>query len=126
MRRSGLQSDVLTLYRQLLKTAARKDDQTHSLRKHGKWITLCYSSVSLSLSTHTHTHTLYLSASPFLHIRLSLTLIRNLYVVSIQFREQAAKVDRKDFRAIEHYLRHGHKQKKLMEMPGFRFARTNL
>ena len=80
MRRSGLQTDVLVLYRQLLKTAVRIDDETRSLRKH----------------------------------------------VSFQFRLQAEKVDRKDFRAIEHYLRHGYKQKKLMEMPGFRFARTNL
>ena len=52
----------------------------------------------------------------------SSSLCSNHYLVSRQFREQAAKVDRKDFRAIEHYLRHGYKQKKTMEMPGFRFA----
>jgi hypothetical protein len=29
-----------------------------------------------------------------------------------------------DFKTVEHLLRHGHKQKKLIEMPGFTSAAT--
>lgn len=41
------------------------------------------------------------------------------YLVRSEFREEAKSVDRNDFRTIEHMLRHGYKQKKLLEMPGF-------
>ena len=35
-----------------------------------------------------------------------------------EFRNQASKVSRKDFRAIEYKIRHGYKQIKLLQMPG--------
>ena len=52
MRRSGLQSDVLKLYRQLLKVAIRKDDETGCLRKHGEYplYNLLYSAPLRSIS----------------------------------------------------------------------------
>ena len=39
--------------------------------------------------------------------------------VSLEFRSQAKLVEKKDFKGIEHALRHGHKQLKLINMPGF-------
>ena len=70
---SGLQIDVLKLYRALLRTARKRD--------------------------------------PLL-----------VPTVASEFRRRAARVSRTDFASIEHYLRHGYKQKKLMEMPGFSAA----
>jgi len=67
---SGLQLDVLKLYRSLLKSARNKDPH---LQK----------------------------------------------VVREEFRRKAGLVDGRDFKAIEHHLRWGYKQKKLMDMPGF-------
>lgn len=36
-----------------------------------------------------------------------------------EFREKAMSIPKNDFRTIEHLLRYGYKQKKLMDMPGF-------
>ena len=76
MRRSGLQTDVLTLYRRLLKAALKKDGESRSLSN----------------------------------------------IVKIKFREKAMNISRTDFRVIEHELRYGYKQIKLLEMPGFSTA----
>ncbi len=74
-RLSGLQKDVLSLYRTLLRSVNKKPDPQVRL-----------------------------------HLR---------EVVKQSFREEAQSVNRNDFRTIEHMLRHGHKQKKLLDMPGF-------
>ncbi len=76
---SGLQKDVLHLYRALLRTAKLKDPS-------GKLY--CF--------------------------------------VSLRFREKSNSVSRFDFKLIEHQLRWGYKQKKLMESPGFSAASINL
>ena len=69
MKLSGLQTDVLALYRALLRAAKAKD----------------------------------------------VTIVPT---VAAEFRRRAAAVSRTDFASVEHYLRHGYKQKKLLEMPG--------
>ncbi len=74
IRRSGLQSDVLALYHQILKAAMKKD--TSPEKKFVKF-------------------------------------------VKGEFRQQAGLLARNDFRGIEHALRYGHKQIKLINMPGF-------
>jgi len=43
-------------------------------------------------------------------------------VVVSRFREVALSVKKTDFKVIEHQLRWGYKQKKLIEMPGFSVA----
>jgi len=43
-------------------------------------------------------------------------------LVRREFRDKACSVSKNDFRTIEHLLRHGYKQKKLMQMPGFSTA----
>jgi hypothetical protein len=42
--------------------------------------------------------------------------------VKVEFRRQASKLSKFDFDAIEHGVRHGYKQVKLMKMPGFSTA----
>jgi Complex 1 protein (LYR family) len=74
-RHSGLQKDVLKLYRDLHRAARKKDP--------------------LNVNNFTS-------------------------VVMQEFRVKAASVTKTDFKTIEHLLRYGYKQKKLIEMPGFR------
>ena len=74
---SGLQLDVLALYRTLLRTA-RKVDKSGS-GELGQF-------------------------------------------VGRRFREKATQLSKYDFKLIEHQLRWGYKQKKLMESPGFSSA----
>ena len=74
-RHSGLQKDVLKLYRDLHRAARKKDP--------------------LNVNNFTS-------------------------VVMQEFRIKAASVTKTDFKTIEHLLRYGYKQKKLIEMPGFR------
>jgi Complex 1 protein (LYR family) len=74
-RHSGLQKDVLKLYRDLYRAARKKDP--------------------LNINNFTS-------------------------VVMQEFRVKAASVTKTDFKTIEHLLRYGYKQKKLIEMPGFR------
>lgn len=73
--RSGLQLDVLKLYRMLLRTARAKDP-----------------------------------VSPHHFVSF----------VRQEFRKSAASAKRTDIKRIEHLLRQGIKQKKVIEMPGFR------
>lgn len=68
-RLSGLQRDVLSLYRKLIRVAKKKAPSTHSYVKE-------------------------------------------------KFREDALALKKNDFRLIEHAIRHGEKQLKLLKMPG--------
>jgi len=75
---AGLQKDVFALYRALLRSARKKDNEQ-----------------------------------------------RDLYnFVKDEFRAKALSIPKTDFKRIEHSLRHGHKQKKLLEMPGTSFAQA--
>ena len=44
--------------------------------------------------------------------------------VKNEFRLKALSISKTDFKMIEHSLRYGYKQKKLIEMPGFVFAKS--
>ena len=48
----------------------------------------------------------------------------NYVAVKKEFKAKALDVHKSDFKAIEHMLRYGYKQKKLLEMPGFSAARS--
>jgi hypothetical protein len=43
-------------------------------------------------------------------------------VITEKFREKAYSLKKTEFNSIEHQLRWGYKQKKLMELPSFQFA----
>jgi succinate dehydrogenase assembly factor 1 len=79
-RLSGLQKDVLALYRSLLRSVYKKYQDQQDIKT---------------------------------------AMVK---VVSKEFRSEAKAVDKHDFRLIEHKIRHGYKQKKILEMPGFSYA----
>lgn len=89
-RLSGIQRDVFSLYRRILRQALHKDRTT--------------------LAT---TPTTVL---PFLLTRTGTTT----HYATHEFRRQANSVSRSDFQKIEYLLRQGDKQIKLMNMPGVR------
>ncbi|KAL3800648.1 hypothetical protein HJC23_006110 [Cyclotella cryptica] len=93
-RLSGLQKEVLQLYRQILREAIKKD------RK----------SSSLSLATTNPQQTL--SVNQLLSKRSSTSYARN------EFRKQSSLVRRSDFKTIEYKIRKGRKQLQLLKMPG--------
>jgi hypothetical protein len=91
---SGLQKEVIGLYRTIIREALKKDkvaastagrsDNTVNRRLPGLWKDPQTSS----------------------------------FFAKEEFRKQVESVKRTDFRTIEHKLRHGHKQVKLLRMPG--------
>ena len=88
--KSGLQKEVLGLYRSLLREAIKKDRTVNNNTSNVP--TLLSSSVSTEDTVTSH--------------------------VSQEFRKQAKSVRRKDFRTIEYKIRYGYKQIKLLQMPG--------
>mmetsp|Transcript_5698 Transcript_5698/g.8081 ORF Transcript_5698/g.8081 Transcript_5698/m.8081 type:complete len:110 (+) Transcript_5698:288-617(+) len=100
-RLSGLQKEVLSLYRTILREAAKKD------RAAGE----------------------ELSSSSLLHLLHgdgdggnSFPTTTVSYARS-EFRKQAASIRRSDFKTIEYGLRKGHKQLKLLQMPGVKVVK---
>ena len=91
---SGLQKEVLGLYRTILREAAKKDRQAAQVS-------------SLSAGD---------SASKLLAL-LKEPKTASSYARS-EFRKQVGLVRRNDFKTIEHKIRYGYKQVKLMKMPG--------
>ena len=93
---SGLQKDVFGLYRTILRESAKKD--------------------RLSSSSST-------TSSPFVSI-LSLWLNPDSTAsyARREFRHSASKTPKNDFRTIEHKIRHGYKQVKLLQMPGVKLV----
>lgn len=94
--RSGIQREVLTLYRTLLRESIKKD------RAGGNDTTIATRARELLFADHTVTSN-----------------ARN------EFRKQASRVGRKDFRTIEHRIRHGYKQIKLLQMPGLKTFKSS-
>jgi hypothetical protein len=109
---SGIQKEVLALYRTLLREATKKDRTANSssttttttdFKQQLSFTRLLFGAENnnnnnnASTSTSTSTSTAH---------------ARN------EFRRQALKGSRKDFNGIEHKIRHGYKQVKLLQMPG--------
>ena len=102
LRQSGLQRDVLKLCRDLHRAARKKDpDNSHNFTAFGE--------ISF-----------WLSDFSCIYDQFDLAFIIKPSAVMKEFRIKAASVSRTDFKTIEHLLRYGYKQKKLIEMPGFR------
>ena len=105
---SGLQRDVLSLYRMLLRSACRKDRPEGSV-------------TATSTSTPTRSPSpLPLpppSPSPGLADLMADSSTSTAHARS-EFRREAADVARRDFRKIEYLIRKGKKHVKLLDMPG--------
>jgi hypothetical protein len=92
VRHSGLQKDVLALYRKILRVATQKDR----------------SSVTLTTTTP--------EPPAFAKIREDATSATSY--ACVEFRRQSNQVKRSDFKRIEYMIRKGEKHLKLMQMPG--------
>eukprot|EP00536_Pseudo-nitzschia_multiseries_P017852 jgi/Psemu1/328662/estExt_fgenesh1_pg.C_18750001 len=110
--KSGIQKEVLALYRALLRQAARKDRMAlaaaghNDNNKNGGTGTVSFSGLLLgSHGNDPNTTTTTSTGTSTSHARA-------------EFRRQAAMMSRKDFRGIEHKIRYGYKQIKLLQMPG--------
>lgn len=87
--KSGIQKEIVALYRTLLREAIKKDRAAGSENTvKTKFIQLVSSKDSIVAHAQS------------------------------EFRKQATQVNRKDFRTIEYRIRHGYKQIKLLQMPG--------
>lgn len=89
---SGIQRDVFSLYRRVLRQAVQKDRILAS-----------------TTTTSTTLPTLLQQSTP-----------TTTQYAAHEFRRQAASVSRSDFKKIEYLLRQGDKQIKLLNMPGVR------
>ena len=111
---SGLQKEVLSLYRVVLRVAFQKDlkggdidDNNSSLaRPSSDRIRLADLLWKEDIDTNSDQST-------------STSYARD------EFRRQAMAVDRTDFRTIEHKIRQGHKQVKLLQMPGVKVVNSS-
>lgn len=97
-RLSGLQKEVLNLYRAILRAAVKKDRQEFAADNELPSVLSLLQRKQVDASSRS-TSTSYASA---------------------EFRRQAAQVRRSDFKTIEYKIRKGQKQLKLLQMPGVR------
>jgi Cu/Ag efflux protein CusF len=97
-RLSGLQKDVLSLYRTILRACVEKD---RAVLSEGS------------------------PAASFVNLLAggNGTTPTTCSYAKSEFRKQAGQVKLSDFKTIEHKIRHGHKQVKLLKMPGVKVAR---
>jgi hypothetical protein len=103
--KSGIQKEVLALYRTLLREASKKD-RIAAATPPGLTTTATGPSTTTEIETSFYSLLFAESdSSSTAHVRY-------------EFRRQASLVSRKDFRAIEYKIRHGYKQIKLLQMPG--------
>lgn len=105
-RHSGLQKQVLGLYRRILRVASEKD---RSLVATAATATAPSSSSSSSSTTASSEHVF---ASARKDTNSSTWFARQ------EFRKQASQVQRNDFKKIEYMIRKGEKHLKLLNMPG--------
>ncbi|KAL3803916.1 hypothetical protein ACHAW5_010686 [Stephanodiscus triporus] len=97
-RLSGLQRDVLALYRSILREAIRKDRRRASLP-----------SAAISPRSHLQVGQMLSSSGGE---RSTTAFARD------QFRREASEAKRSDFKTIEYKIRKGRKQLQLLKMPG--------
>ena len=89
---SGLQKDVLSLYRSLLRVAVQKDRASSAAASSSPDQQIPFTTLLAAETTTSHARA--------------------------EFRRQCAEVKRSDFRTIEYLVRKGRKHVKLLQMPG--------
>ena len=123
-RLSGLQQDVLSLYRRILREAMKKDRtelKQRSLHKFDETTDISDSNYGVQrksfLELHRHDGEKVSAASTCPTTPLTTTAF-----AVIEFRKQALSVQRSDFKKIDYMIRKGDKQIKLLRMPGVKFV----
>ena len=121
---SGIQKEVLSLYRALLREAIKKDrtaisatDVEATNSDTPSFIKLLLADNNNNNNGHSTNHRGIINnegdtATTIMSTATNTSHARN------EFRRHALQVNRKDFRTIEHKIRQGYKQIKLLQMPG--------
>ena len=123
--KSGIQKEVLALYRTLLREASKKDRMTVAVAKPEaeaipSFLSLLFP-IDSSSSNNNNNSSSNNSGDDDVEDNTSIDNVHkksSTAHVRYEFRKQASQVGRKDFRAIEYKIRHGYKQIKLLQMPG--------
>lgn len=121
---SGLQKDVLALYRKLLRIAFMKDNDVTTKQTLSSLSCPVIPTTTFELTTNTPNTTSTITTGI-----ISNTKRQNVYngIVSTyiknEFRKQSLSVKRTDYKTIEYMLRKGYKNIKLLQMPGFKMVR---
>mmetsp|Transcript_7889 Transcript_7889/g.14271 ORF Transcript_7889/g.14271 Transcript_7889/m.14271 type:complete len:118 (-) Transcript_7889:1621-1974(-) len=105
-RLSGLQKDVLALYRSILREAVRKDR---------KALPSSTPPPSSSSNNNVEINNRSISHPPFGQL---LSISSSTAYARDQFRKEALVVRRSDFKRVEYKIRKGKKQLELLKMPG--------
>jgi len=114
---SGLQKEVLGLYRTIIREALKKDRKQALVTSSSSSTSSTSSSPNSSGETITTTTT----SHPTLFGLWKDPYTSSFYAKD-EFRKQVGSVKRSDFRTIEYKLRHGYKQVKLLQMPGVKIV----
>lgn len=123
---SGLQKDVLALYRKLLRIAFMKDNDATIIPTLSS---LSSPVIPTTTFASTATNTSNTASTPISTTGISSNTRQNDYngIVSTyiknEFRKQSLSVKRTDYKTIEYMLRKGYKNIKLLQMPGFKMVR---
>mmetsp|Transcript_25145 Transcript_25145/g.28160 ORF Transcript_25145/g.28160 Transcript_25145/m.28160 type:complete len:133 (+) Transcript_25145:41-439(+) len=119
---SGMQKEVLALYRGVLREAMKKDRLTAAVDTNTTSFTglLFADNNNNSESSGSYGDE---KRNNIIHNANDIDNDNNTASTSTaharsEFRRQALQVSRKDFRTIEYKIRHGYKQIKLLQMPG--------
>jgi hypothetical protein len=122
-RLSGLQLDVLKLYRALLRVARTKDKKIAVRNGTDNLVTSSLNNLNSRYSylSNSADHSIYSKGekTKWHHSVAECNNNRHDDTVRSEFRDRSMSVSRSDFETIEHMVRQGYKQKKLLEMPGF-------
>jgi len=120
---SGIQKEVLALYRGLLREASKKDRMTASVETNNTSFTRLLfadnnNNNSQSSGSYENEERNNIINNDTDNDNDNNTASTSTAHARSEFRRQASQVSRKDFRAIEYKIRHGYKQIKLLQMPG--------
>ncbi len=124
-RLSGLQHDVLSLYRRILREAMKKDRLDQEQRR----VTRSIDSDNTSNFAGNKSNCLsFLELRQQISPKISTTpsdptipSTTTAYAIA-EFRKQASSVQRSDFKKIDYMIRKGDKQIKLLRMPGVKLV----
>ena len=142
-RLSGLQKDVLSLYRSILREAIRKDRKvasslvpspssssssvTSQQQEQANSTSAADEEAALATFSHRHRHLhhrslfgriIHSSSNNSSSSASSTITPTTLNYARTKFRQEAAQVRRSDFKTIEYKIRKGKKQLELLKMPG--------
>jgi hypothetical protein len=124
---SGLQQDVLSLYRRILREAMKKDRLELKQRRLQKSVDT-NGTGNTSIAQHESNKNSFLELRRHSSERIStatsypaMPLTTTAYAI-VEFRKQALSVQRSDFKKIDYMIRKGDKQIKLLRMPGVRLV----